>query len=319
MAAECNENTPPASSPPAVPRRRDSQPDRRYSPVAAQIAPAVAQTLSLVEANVTVKRSRLERAVKSLYSYAYLNGIALTPNLVCDDALIEEYLARAPMSGASKGTYRSALLQCASVIRTGLPVATASRYAQSPPRAPYTDDEVRRLWSWSRSLRHERLRRNARVILATGVGCGITTAALCKATGRDVRRAEDGLVEVSVNDHRGARLLIASRHWEARLLELATQAGAGTLLSTKGRLTTRTVSALTDDLHQHAHDVPLLNVSRCRSTWIVAQVNAGTPWDVIAGQAGIENLDAIARYQPFFTTTPVEQRRHLLAGKGRRR
>jgi hypothetical protein len=51
---------------------------------------------------------------------------------------------------------------------------------------------------------------------------------------------------------------------------------------------------------------------RMRATWIVCHLNARTPLNVLSTAAGLESIDALARFQPFMHPWPEDDARRLL-------
>ncbi len=95
---------------------------------------------------------------------------------------------------------------------------------RSDPLAPYSSEEIAALRSWCRGLPTERNRYNVAVVLAFGLGAGLTSGALSRLLGDEVTRDEDGVIVHVIGPR--PRDVPVLRQWEDEVHDLGFRAGA---------------------------------------------------------------------------------------------
>jgi hypothetical protein len=162
-------------------------------------------------------------------------------------------------------------------------------YSRNPLSTPYDEFEIRTIRRDSRSQKTRFRTRAARALVAQGLGAGLDGRWNCKTRGVDIDKDRVG-VYVCVPPPM-ERVVYVRRAFADELLELANLAGDDLLVgscSTNKNLPNALARNTVIDQGRIA-----LNAARMRSTWIVAQLNAGTHLRVLMDAAGLETLDAI--------------------------
>lgn len=156
---------------------------------------------------------------------------------------------------------------------------------------------------WADAQRTERFARDLQMLLALGLGAGLSTAEILDARSGDVTITQDGTVTVAVRGLRPRVLQVNPRHAPS-LLEGSDDAPDVHLLLA-GRTTgvgKNGISNLIDQaLRSGAADrrVPRVVPQRMRATWLVNHLAAGTRADVLLAQAGLDSLGTLDRYLRF--------------------
>jgi len=208
------------------------------------------------------------------------------------------------LAGLSAGTtanYRSRLARVAQAVHGG--TAPAAPLYASDPSAPYRRTDVDAMLVWACAQRTERFARDLRMLLALGLGAGLSTAETLDARRRDVTVTQDGTVTIAVGGVRPRVVQVDPRH--APTLLDAADNGPDTHLLLSGRtgaVGKNGISNLVDQaLRSGAGDrrVPRVVPQRMRATWLVGHLAAGTRVDVLLTQAGLDSLGTLDRYLRF--------------------
>jgi len=209
------------------------------------------------------------------------------------------------LAGLSPGTtanYRSRLTRVATAIH-GRSGPTAAPLYASDPSTPYRRTDVDAMLVWADAQRTERFARDLRMLLALGLGAGLSTAEILDARSGDVTITQDGTVTVAVRGLRPRTVQVNPRHAPV-LLEGSGDAPDVHLLLA-GRTTgvgKNGISNLIDQaLRSGAADrrVPRVVPQRMRTTWLVNHLATGTRADVLLAQAGLDSLGTLDRYLRF--------------------
>lgn len=197
---------------------------------------------------------------------------------------------------ASRATYRSALTTIAEAVT---PTWDASAVIpRSAPTAPYSAQEVARLVSWARSQRNEDRRVDARVLLALGLGAGLTTIELLNVRTRDIDW-RDGQLVVQVWSSR-PRLVPVDPQWAGGLLAVREHNAPDEWAFRRTRRGVR-APQVTDFLHRHHHTEIDVRPVRMRTTWLVSHLRTSTPPRELLRISGLKNMAALDRLTPFLT------------------
>ena len=138
--------------------------------------------------------------VAQLVLWADRLGIPLDPAVVLSPETIERFFHEGVphLTRGSRINYRTHLW------RVGRAMLGPELFPPKPlpgqrseVSAPYAEEEINDLWSWTRGLPTARMRRNARALLAIGLGAGLTSEETQRVVGADVR-VTDGTVVVDV-------------------------------------------------------------------------------------------------------------------------
>ncbi len=234
---------------------------------------------------------RFTRALARLAAWCVRNGIALDVESVLDPDTVERFLI---LSGATEADSTVATWRC-ELRRIGPALTKQAAWEPAPPGVsrpslppPYGQREVRLLERDAGGQATPHRSRLVRGVVALGLGVGLDGRWNAKIVGSDVQQTCDGVV-VAVPAPQ-PRVVTARARYADELLALAERAGSGPLLGGNGskNVSNRIAAAARIDRGRLT-----LHVGRLRSTWIVAQLTAGTHVGVVLTAAGIERLESL--------------------------
>ena len=235
-----------------------------------------------------------------------------------DSDIIEAFVVRglAGRRPSTKGTYRSVLGGRRGPDDTIGPL-TPFRGAAAP--RPYTPAERAELLSMARAQRTQARRHSAVVMIAAGIGAGVSAAELVALRGVDITPARRGIV-VSVGGRR-PRAVPVRAPFAPPLAAAASVVGDGSLF--RPGTAERTYKNFVNDFSRHLvayPDGPHLSMGRCRASFIGDHLARGTPLSVILALTGIVEVESLLRYTqpvPGTARSKAELRRQLAAEDGR--
>lgn len=249
--------------------------------------------------NISVEQAEdSTRYLLGLALWCVKEHIPLDIESVLDPDTVERYCLQ-----AAPGRTPSSIARVRTELRR-LGRSLTRRAPWEPPPEPYA--RTKRLASYSvaelhaveRDIRRQATParcRAARAAAAMGLGLGLDGRWIAKIRGTDVW-VSDGHVEVEIPEPM-PRLVVARVQYESELIELAAEAEDGPLLGFK----VGSKNAASHFARQIVIDqgrVPF-SPARLRSTWIVAQLEAGTQLPVLlkaAGLRAVESLDDLLPY-----------------------
>jgi integrase len=241
-------------------------------------------------------------------------GLPLERDVIFRREVIAESIATtcAGMAISSQGTYRSRLFGMSDLLLSApLRAARPPSIGKAQACAPYTETEVTALWSWARGQNTEYRRVNATLLLALGLGAGLSAAEIAGAQARHVLIDSDG-VQIDVPGER-ARLVPVLAEWEAPLAELARSAIRGNLWLFCARRQVCYPKNVVSNFVRNTVDRPVgISSQRLRTSWLCGHLLAGTPVHVLVDAAGIDTLEALSRYVPYLPDIDPRQARRLL-------
>lgn len=263
-------------------------------------------------------------AVTQLAHYCHFVAcIDLTFETVFHADVIERFVQQLDTRyDSSKSTYRSRLFTVASKL-IGFQEQSHLRndIARWEPADAYTVAEVQSLLFAQRTQRTEYRKVAVGVVLALGIGAGITTGEMLRLQQRAVHQDGTNIrLEVLGGERRNARFVPVLTEW-VDLLEPALQVSdpAGFVLLPRRPSGSKKANAVSNLLCQCAvfGDVP--NTWRMRATWLVAHLNAGTPLPDLMEAAGIDSLAKFERFIPHLNRLPESERSsHMRSVRGTR-
>lgn len=180
------------------------------------------------------------------------------------------------------------------VIRTiaGIPntVETRPVSTSAPAERPYTKAEQADILRWTTSQQHAERRRNCGAIAALGLGCGLTANEVMQARARDLIVLSDGLLAVRLPE----RIVPVTAAWNDSLTASTDMPGDAYLVCPKAdaRDSRTLVSFLSADR-------PRPSARRMRVTWMVNQLDGGTPVRTVMLTAGLTSPDFLRRLIAF--------------------
>jgi integrase len=239
-------------------------------------------------------------AVAQLFVWAHTLGQPLEPEVLLHPYAIDRFVfgGLAGLKEGTKSNYRALLRQMGrAVLGQALYPGPSLVVSRPDPRKPYSSEEVADLASWARGLPTTFMRRNALVLLAFGLGAGLTNQELNRLVGNDVAVDDSGAVVRLIGESERDVPVLAS--WEDAVAELAAEAGPLPVFRP-------------DRTNIRRHDIPgfvdrcrrrgavTLMPSRLRATWVVTLLRAGVLPNEVARVGGIAATQ-LARY---FTLLP---------------
>lgn len=252
-------------------------------------------------------RELMTVSVRHVRWCVFTAGLPLDTSVVFHRDTIAEYIAYGcpQMSAGSVGNRRSQLLRMSELL---LPAATrTSRLAPlpaSPPTVPYPVSEQVALRSWASGQVTQYQVVNCHVLLALGLGAGLSAAEVGDVQAEHLHCDADGVLVEVVGKR--ARLVPVLAEWESVLIDVADAAMRPDLYVFRPRRDKnhRNLVGNFVDKTNIARVRP--NLQRMRATWIVTHLAAGSPVKALVEAAGVDSLEALTRYLRFVPDVDVE-------------
>lgn len=202
------------------------------------------------------------------------------------------------LTPGTRATRRSMLLRVAEAVLD--PDERVERLApvhKDNPLQPYSEFEQRRLLSWAEGQTTPTRRLDCHLILALGLGAGLSSADILSLTAGQV-----------VVDHLGVLIRIQRRGserdvpmlaaWEQPIVDAVSMRDPdGWLVGTRRGANSNWINHFLAKTQPEAGCRP--NVSRLRNTWIVHHLNTGTPLGPLSVAAGLETFRTFEKLLPF--------------------
>jgi integrase len=232
-------------------------------------------------------------------------GMQLDPNVVLSRQVVDRFCAEGlpGYSEATRGNFRSQLLRMSELLLDAKAISRRlTPLKAANPSRPYSDAEVIALRSWSEHQSTSARRINARVLMALGLGAGLSAIEIGELRVADIQSDSEGLlIKVSAGRVRSVPVL---REWEPALLARAEQLNGDQYAFRENHK--QAFPNLISGFVARSRQSPVLPQSqRLRATWIVRHLNAGTPVVPLLRAAGVESLEALTRYVRF--TRPIDE------------
>jgi hypothetical protein len=261
-----------------------------------------------IETTVSECLPHTDRCDRDLYAAAVpmvlwcwqSRGTPLEQGRIFRTAMIDQFI-HLGMPGAARGsqaTLRSTLWRMAEILNPA-PETSHRTIARSAPTRPYSGDEIAELVSWAGSQGPELRRRDARTMLALGLGAGLAARELLEIQTTDVMIDGDAAQP-------GARIVVWRERtrvipvlpiWVRPLVQTLSEVPAGGWMFRPGRHKA-TPGQITDFLTRSRTTLDVRPV-RMRATWLVQHLSEGTPADEILRISGLKNFAALDRLTPF--------------------
>lgn len=246
------------------------------------------------------------------------HGEPLVAEVVLHPETIDRFLVEgcSHLSQGSRLTYRTHLRHVGRGMLGSEVFPPPSLKMPAPKLAlPYREDEIAAQLSWARTLSTEPMRRNARALLALGLGAGLDATEMAHLRGPQVTRDDRGvLVEVVGPKNRSVPVL---RSWEDTVFELAEEVGDRYVWRPDRTKVRRHATSNFIARCAKVHRLPpAFSLQRLRSTWIVRQLAAGVPPNELARLAGTQSVQ-LAKYFDFLPTCDEDTLRNLVRNAGR--
>lgn len=212
------------------------------------------------------------------------------------------------LTAAARGNRRSLLLRVAEhLVRTGY--KPLPPIAPSNPSEPYSERELLSTISWARGQSTPARRMNAHVLIALGLGAGLSAQEIIAIRVRDVHR--DGPhVSIDLTTGRARRVPMIQEY--AEMMPDQSHYDDEAFAFRPGR-SDFYINAISNFITRGSQSSSIRPQSqRMRATWIVRHLNAHTPLQVLTAAAGLESLDALARFERFATAVPSQEADRML-------
>ena len=204
-------------------------------------------------------------------------------------------------SPASRGNARSMLYRMSETL-----LGTTTRgdrlfaLPASSPSRPYDAAELKQIDKWIRAQQGER-RRDATVLVALGLGAGLSTSEITGLRVDDLTVVElDGVVviaSVEVSCARSRVVTIESRWGEQLAAAVSGRGGQGFAFEPKREAAGKNL--VSNFVARSEGEGVRPNAQRMRATWVVGHLESGTPIVSLMELAGVRSLDALSRYVRF--------------------
>jgi len=226
-------------------------------------------------------------------------GIPLERPSVFGRHTIERFcqVALPEYSEASRGNLRSQLLRMSDVLLDARSTLRklAPMKAASPSR-PYNDVEIIALNTWVQIQTTEARRRNAAVLLALGLGAGLSASEIGNRRAGDLLVDQRG-VTIRVQEGRTRDVPVLHR-WEAPLIARREELADDRFVFRENH--SFNYDTLISSFVARSPSVGVTpQTQRMRSTWIVHHLTVGSPVKALMAAAGVESLEAFTRYMQF--------------------
>lgn len=242
------------------------------------------------------RRDGLLAAVQHHVRWAHVvSGFPLDRDFLFRRDVIAVAVQQLPMrSEASLGRRRSVLLRVAEAL--GVAERALPPLYGSEPSAPYSTREIAELRVWA-GVQREGRRADAWILLALGVGGGLTAAEICTVTGQDIAPDRSRVFVAGARE----RIVSVDAEWRNALLN-APSAGGHRVFMPGVRWYTNKISDFVRTTHG---DQLRPNSQRMRATWLVRQMAEGHPVQDLLYAAGVKSLDALARFERYLPPPAV--------------
>lgn len=274
----------------------------------AQIAGFVRAAVTDCHRGTVYSARELFKATTPLVAWCFWTaGLELDREEIFHPEVISEFIARGTpqWSRPTAANRRSQLMRMSELLlaHPTRPVRLPAMWAANPSQ-PYPQAEVVALRSWAGGQTSQYMVVNCSVLLALGLGAGLSAAEVCEVRlGHLHVDAEGVLVEVV---GKRARLVPVLADWEPVLVSLSeTAAIRRDLYVFRPQRTTSNKNTISNFVAKT--NAPRVHPSllRMRATWIVTHLAAGSPVKPLMAAAGVESLEALTRYLRFVPDVDV--------------
>jgi integrase len=253
------------------------------------------------EGHVSYSVNDLYRAVTEFSLWGWQSaGLPLDVPGLFERSVIAYYVqvGCGQLTPAARGNRRSLLLRIAEHLATVAPVKLPP-LPPSEPSEPYNRRQLVSIVSWARAQSTPDRRANAHLLVCLGLGTGLSAQEIIALRNENIVR--DG-PDVDIIVASGRRRRVPMLREFAALIP-PTPGGPDSYAFRPGR-NVQYVNAISNFIARGSGVGLRPQTQRMRATWIVCQLDARTPLSVLTKAAGLESLDALARFERF--ATPVD-------------
>jgi hypothetical protein len=255
-------------------------------------------------------RELLIASSRHVHWCVFTAGLPLDRGVVFHRDTIGEYTAYGcpQLVPAVKGNVRSRLLRMSELLLP--PTARTSRLAALPasaPTVPYSVGEQVALRSWATGQITQYQVVNGHVLLALGLGAGLSAAEVGEVQARHLHCDDNGVLVEVVGKR--ARLVPVLAEWEPVLVDVADTAMRPDLYVFRPRRDKNHRNLVGNFVDKTNLGRVRPNLQRMRATWIVTHLAAGSPVKALVAAAGVDSLEALTRYLRFVPDADVAEYR----------
>ena len=253
----------------------------------------------------TVPTTRRLLSMTALYAMWVwtVSGTTLEPARVFRDTFVRRYLAEA-MATRSE-IYRYDLTRQLSTIAEALSLERIPRLRtpfQSPRVQPFTADELATLYSWANTLSTPLKRQNARALLGLAGGAGLTALELMSVQVEDVQ-FDNGRAFVTVNGSASRRVPVRAMWVKTLSLSIGTRTSGNVFHAY------RLEEYPPNQLQRFLSDNPCKprpSAARFHAGWVVTQIEAGLPLQILLDIAGFSSAQSLQPYLKYAKTHGID-------------
>jgi hypothetical protein len=278
-----------------------------------RVEPVVKAAIQVAAPGDPQKANHQLSIVTQLAVWADRLGKSIEPEELFHPEFLDRFITEgcAHLSAGSRLNYRTNLWRVGeAVLGRSLFPPKPRGLQRSSVAAPYSVAQVTELVNWSHGLPTAHMRRNAQVLLALGLGAGLSSQELTSLVGSDIH-SEDGVALIEVEGKK-ARSVPVQRLWADEVLRLAEEAGPRPFfLPERSRITRRDVLGFIERCSGDGS--PKFNVQQLRITWIVRHLAAGTTLSALVRAAGV-GIGQLGKYLVFVDPVTEDEYRQQLFG-----
>jgi hypothetical protein len=237
-------------------------------------------------------------------------GTPLERRRVFRRTMVEQFI-HLGMPGAAQGsraTLRSTLWRMTEILNPTEAGASHRPIPRSVPTAPYSKTEIAELYSWAKTQRTARRRRDALILLTLGLGAGLATRELLEVTTGDISHtlSADGRPRANVVVWRDRPRIVPIRPvWIRILVGVLDDLKDGDWAFRPGR--TGTSPGQVTDFLTRSRTALDVRPARMRTTWLVQHLADGTPEHELLRISGLRNYAALDKLIQFLPTPPESE------------
>lgn len=274
----------------------------------AQIADFVRAAVTDCRGGTVYSARELFKATTPLAAWCFWTaGLELDREEVFHPEVIAEFIARGTpqWSRPTAANRRSQLMRMSELLlpHPTRPVRLPPMWSANPSK-PYTPAEVVAMRSWAGGQTSHYMVVNSTVLLALGLGAGMSAAEVCEVRTGHLHVDDEGVLVEVVGKR--PRLVPVLAEWEPVLVALAgTSAIRPDLYVFRPQRTTSNKNTISNFVAKT--NAPRVHPSllRMRATWIVTHLSAGSPVKALVEAAGVDSLEALTRYLRFVPDVDV--------------
>lgn len=299
-------------SPPAVARVIDGYvadvPEAHWAAIGTFVRDTVTD---LAPQTAGVARNYLAATAKFAHWLWQSVGADLDPQSVFRPALINRFMQE--VMSAHSSTYQYQTTQRLNVLAAHFTRTVPARLNLKDPHAvsTYTERELASFCSSAARRNNPARRSNAHVLLALGAGAGLRAEEIAAARVGDIVADPQG-ISVAVHGKQ-PRLVPVHRRW-VNTLTLSLAGRPAKEFAFSGYRPHGYPARVIHQLGIDDPDEQTPSATRLRATWIVLQLNAGLPLDLLLNIAGLNNPTSLAPYVRVMNRHDLVDYRDVITG-----